>query len=716
MKGIHSGQKKSRRHLNAYNTGICISNVVSVSLGVRSPEDIRTNASVIITDSNISAENSQSKRNDGIDSRSVISPYMGSTEYSIKCKSCNLPGGECPGHPGVIVLNTPIKSPIGISQIKRWLNVICSYCGSLIISDPDKTTTAKNATSNVLKEYAQHVDKIPICYACKSRRYKYIIVKEDKYSVTIARSLVPNKKTTNKNDKKSMMPEQVTDIEIKSILSRINRSTVYRFVSHAPTSRFHPTHLMLDEIPVIPITCRPSTLGFGRGVSVSTYTMYYRRVLANNKTIAAEYQHNAMEKKHSHKNKTVNDRNSLYRSINKPNGLTKNMAYALVDLNKTVYSIMSAPASSSNNRGNQAGNFQSLLAGTAGKHGYLRRGIGGRVSGSCMRAVITGSCYLRADEVGISKTAAMELSIPIKVTNSNKNRCAVYVNNGILGKYPAATRVERKTRYGTKVFTVSTSRVDLKEGDLLWRNLITGDKVFFGRQPTLYPASLSGFDIRVNDKVEYFGDKMLTIRMNPIVCPYFNADFDGDLMLILLTMSNGSRMEAKYTGNIKRWVISPQDQSCGIGGFLDSQYNITEISLNVRKFSPEDTAILLTPCLVSSDEKNFQPNEKLGEFVKMYEKYVKEGKSFNTREIISFLLPGHINYEGRPTIYDKAFEKFIDYRDEDKLTVIKHGKLISGPLDKKYIGQGTNGLFRDIILLYVYSQWRDRDDMWMSRK
>ncbi len=82
-----------------------------------------------------------------------------------------------------------------------------------------------------------------------------------------------------------------------------------------------------------------------------------------------------------------------------------------------------------------------------------------------------------------------------------------------------------------KNITISPKRYfQLKIGDVVERQLLDGDIVLYGRQPTLHKGSIIARKIKIfHNKTGINGHRpILTIRMNPAICKTYNADFDGD--------------------------------------------------------------------------------------------------------------------------------------------------------------------------------------------
>lgn len=86
----------------------------------------------------------------------------------------------------------------------------------------------------------------------------------------------------------------------------------------------------------------------------------------------------------------------------------------------------------------------------------------------------------------------------------------------------------------------STERKRLQEGDIVERYLRDGDYVMMNRQPTLHRNSALAHEVVVmpgmKPKVWVLNIHIIlgtTFRLNVMICPGYNADFDGDEVLLL---------------------------------------------------------------------------------------------------------------------------------------------------------------------------------------
>jgi DNA-directed RNA polymerase beta' subunit len=107
------------------------------------------------------------------------------------------------------------------------------------------------------------------------------------------------------------------------------------------------------------------------------------------------------------------------------------------------------------------------------------------------------------------------------VQEYNKRLLTTYIANG-LSKYPGCTEIVKRNT--GRIRGVSDALdIELEPGDILYRDMIDGDPTNFNRQPSLKSSNISGMKMVVCED-----PNVLTLRMNVISCPLFDADFDGD--------------------------------------------------------------------------------------------------------------------------------------------------------------------------------------------
>ncbi len=93
------------------------------------------------------------------------------------------------------------------------------------------------------------------------------------------------------------------------------------------------------------------------------------------------------------------------------------------------------------------------------------------------------------------------------------------------------------------------------------RHLIDGDIVIFNRQPSLHRMSIMAHEVVV---MPY-----KTFRLNTVVCPPYNADFDGDEMNMHALQTEEARAEARVLMRVQEQILSPRFGQNIIGAIQD---------------------------------------------------------------------------------------------------------------------------------------------------
>ena len=170
--------------------------------------------------------------------------------------------------------------------------------------------------------------------------------------------------------------------------------------------------------------------------------------------------------------------------------------------------------------------LKSLADYLKGKHGYLRQNLLGKRVDYSGRSVIVVGPDLELDECGLPKHMVLELFRP-------------FVIQGLLA---------REHAYNIR----GAGRLIEDEAPEVWPILeeaIKGKYVLLNRAPTLHRQSIQAFR-----PVLIEGN---AIQVHPLVCPAYNADFDGDAMAVHVPLSEEAQMEAAKIMSANRNVLKP---------------------------------------------------------------------------------------------------------------------------------------------------------------
>ncbi|MDO8562184.1 MAG: DNA-directed RNA polymerase subunit beta' [bacterium] len=170
--------------------------------------------------------------------------------------------------------------------------------------------------------------------------------------------------------------------------------------------------------------------------------------------------------------------------------------------------------------------LKSLADYLKGKHGYLRQNLLGKRVDYSGRSVIVVGPDLALDECGLPKHMVLELFRP-------------FVIQGLLA---------RELAYNIR----GAGRLIEDEAPEVWPILeeaIQNKYVLLNRAPTLHRQSVQAFR-----PVLIEGN---AIRVHPLVCPAYNADFDGDAMAVHVPLSEAAQMEAEKIMSANKNVLKP---------------------------------------------------------------------------------------------------------------------------------------------------------------
>jgi DNA-directed RNA polymerase subunit beta' len=277
-------------------------------------------------------------------------------------------------------------------------------------------------------------------------------------------------------------------------------------VSSMLASNVRPEWMFLTRIPVIPPALRPMVALEGGRHATSDVNDLYRRVINRN---------NRLKKLLDIKAPEVilrNEKRILQEAVD-----------ALLD-----NSIRKSGASGGALTPAQRRPLKSLADYLKGKQGYFRQNLLGKRVDYSGRSVIVVGPDLELDECGLPKHMALELFRP-------------FVIEGLLTRELA--------------FNIRGAGRLIEDGvPEVWEILeeaIAGKYVLLNRAPTLHRQGIQAFRPRLIE-----GD---AIQLHPLVCPAFNADFDGDQMAIHVPLSEEAQWEAKNIMSANKNIIKPGD-------------------------------------------------------------------------------------------------------------------------------------------------------------
>ncbi len=304
-----------------------------------------------------------------------------------------------------------------------------------------------------------------------------------------------------------------------------------------------------------------------------------------------------------------------------------------------------------------------------GKEGRIRHNLAGKRVNFSARTVISPDPYIKLNEVGVPLEVAKVLTIPERVTETNIEFLRELIKKT---EYPCATAIEvdgRKKRITDKLKDQFAE--ELAVGYVVERHVRDGDIVLFNRHPSLHKQSLMGHFIKVLPG--------RTFRIHPAVTAPYNADFDGDEMNIHVPQTEEARAEAKTITDIKENMMSPKINSNVYGCVEDAITGLYLLTMSSK--IPKKDAIQL---LLSSRN---EPQD------------ISSKDFLNGKEVVSMIMP-KVDFESRTKAckgkecpyYNKCKKSECP---NDAYLIVKKGKILSGALDERSLGIGSNTLITE---------------------
>lgn len=263
----------------------------------------------------------------------------------------------------------------------------------------------------------------------------------------------------------------------------------------------HPDWMVLDVLPVLPPDLRPMVQLDGGRFATSDLNDLYRRVINRNNRLNKLLSLGAPEII------IRNEKRMLQESVD-----------ALIDNGRRGRPVTGA--------GNRA--LKSLSDLLKGKQGRFRQNLLGKRVDYSGRSVIVIGPDLKLHQCGLPKEMALELFKPFVMKRIVQEE---YAHN-----IKTARRLVERT------------------GDMVWdilEEVIKDHPVLLNRAPTLHRLGIQAFEpVLVEGRA---------IKLHPLVCTAYNADFDGDQMAVHVPLSAEAQSEARFLMLSANNLLKPQD-------------------------------------------------------------------------------------------------------------------------------------------------------------
>ncbi|MEG0550315.1 MAG: DNA-directed RNA polymerase subunit beta' [Vagococcus sp.] len=267
------------------------------------------------------------------------------------------------------------------------------------------------------------------------------------------------------------------------------------------TSGNEPSWMVMDVVPIIPPDLRPMVQLEGGRFATSDLNDLYRRVINRNNRL-----------------KRLLDLNAPGIIVQNEKRMLQEAVDALIDNGRR-----GRPVTGPGNRP-----LKSLSHMLKGKQGRFRQNLLGKRVDYSGRSVIVVGPFLKMYQCGLPKEMAIELFKPFVMHELVKREIASNIKN-------AKRQIERQE-------------------DAVWdvlEDVIKEHPVLLNRAPTLHRLGIQAFEpVLVEGRA---------IRLHPLVCEAYNADFDGDQMAVHVPLSEEAQAEARLFMLAAQNILNPKD-------------------------------------------------------------------------------------------------------------------------------------------------------------
>ncbi|PIN85218.1 MAG: DNA-directed RNA polymerase subunit A', partial [Candidatus Diapherotrites archaeon CG11_big_fil_rev_8_21_14_0_20_37_9] len=553
----------------------------------------------------------------------VMDNHLGVINPGLRCKTCGNTMKKCPGHFGHVELVRPIVHSEFGKKLEILMQATCQNCGRIPIAD-DKLEPLKvyigDESLDIGKKILAKTKKIKKCPHCSN----------DRKLVTL------DKPTNFYSDKDRIYPT-----EIREWLEKIPDEDLEFFGYEK--EKLRPEWFIVTTLPVPPINLRPSITLESGIKSEDDLTHKLVDIIRINLRLKDNIDAGA------------------------PQLIIEDL-WDLLQYHVTTYTNNNtAGVPPAKHRSGRA--LRTLVQRLQGKKGRFRYNLTGKRVNFAARSIITPDPMLSINELGVPKRIADTMTVPDIVTKENINDCKKLI------KEDKGLYVIRPDGMRKKISKESVEAIleELDVGFKVERQLKDGDVVLFNRQPSLHRLSMMAHLVKIVDGK--------TLRLNPIVCKPYNADFDGDEMNMHVPQTPEGISEARELMLVEKQIISPRYGAPVIILDEDGVSGCFIFTMKQTTFSRDEAFKYFQ--IIGLDDV---PKPDVGK------------DRYSGKLIFSQLLPKDLNMEYKSKFYshiknlDKNHEMLKDPYKNDLIVKIENGVLKAGVIDSFSLGEGKGKL------------------------
>ncbi|MBR5339150.1 MAG: DNA-directed RNA polymerase subunit beta' [Lachnospiraceae bacterium] len=477
----------------------------SIRIGLASPEKIREWSHGIVTKPETINYRTLKPEKDGLFCERIFGPSKDWECYCGKYKKIRFKGVVC-DRCGVEVTKASVRRErMGHIELASPVSHIWYFKGI-----PSRMALALNMSSRDLDRVLYFAGYVVLDPGNTGLEYKQVLNETDyrnavqtygynEFRVGMGAEAV--KEMLRKIDVEKEAAELREEIATASPQKRaklVKREEVMEAFIHSGNK---PEWMILDCLPVIPPDLRPMVQLDGGRFATSDLNDLYRRIINRNNRLQKLFEQNSPEII------VRNEKRMLQEAVD-----------ALIDNGRRGRAVTGA--------GNRA--LKSLSDMLKGKQGRFRQNLLGKRVDYSGRSVIVVGPELKIYQCGLPKEMAIELFKPFVMKEL----------------------VFRQLANNIKQAKKMVDRLDESVWDIL-EDVIREHPVMLNRAPTLHRLGIQAFEpILVEGKA---------IKLHPLVCTAFNADFDGDQMAVHLPLSEEAQAECRFLMLSPNNLLKPSD-------------------------------------------------------------------------------------------------------------------------------------------------------------
>lgn len=533
----------------------------------------------------------------------LMDPRLGVIDPGVRCRTCGGNVGECHGHFGYLELTRPVIHVHYSKIIFAFLKMFCRKCSRVLVDPRDMEKIKGRKLS--FKEFVTLSKKK--CPYCNTEQKKLKLIKP--YTFVEG-------------------AETLTASAVRERFEKINEDDL-----NLVGLKVRPEWLILTLLPIPPVTVRPSI------------------TLETGERSEDDLTHKLVDIVR------INDRLKENIDLGAPDFIIEDLWELLQYHISTYFDNELSGVPPARHRSGRV--LKTLSQRLKTKEGRFRGNLAGKRVNFSARTVISPDPKIELDDVGVPEVIAKELTVPVRVNESNLETIKKFVMNGS-ESWPGANYVIRPDGRRKKITELNKEEIvnEIIPGYIVERHLQNNDIVLFNRQPSLHRMSLMGHRVKVMP--------FKTFRMNLSVTTPYNADFDGDEMNLHVPQTEEAKVEVENLMMVPRNIRSPRFSGPIIGAIRDHISGLYLLTKDDTKMSKKEFTQL-----VRAVDKNIDLPDK---------------ESLTGKEIFSLFLPKTLSIEFKS--------------NSGELVVIENGKLVKGVIDKVAVGSESGKLIDKIEKVY----------------